>query len=324
MGSKGSGTRAKKARRPFLGSGIGVAAIGAVFLIAPALIANGRIAGILADGVRIPAMFALLIGAVLIAVDLVMGARTWAKPKQEAAPRQEPDWTSWAPPETLAALQRAIPQAGAISSFADTGTDTDTDTGELAPAAQRRREPAWSRKVFDDIEWRRFEAVCEKLFGQAGFETRTQSHGADGGVDIWLHSKHAQGPAAVVQCKHWSGRQIGVKELREFLGVLTAHGLKRGTYATTSTFTGEAAKFAKENGINALDGARLLALIGKRSPQQQLELLQIAYEGEYWRPTCASCGTKMVEREARKTASRFWGCVQYPRCKSMLPMRQTA
>ncbi|MHB1122380.1 MAG: topoisomerase DNA-binding C4 zinc finger domain-containing protein [Ramlibacter sp.] len=55
-----------------------------------------------------------------------------------------------------------------------------------------------------------------------------------------------------------------------------------------------------------------------------MELLQIAYEGEYWRPTCANCGTKMVEREARNTASRFWGCAQYPRCKSMLPMRQPA
>ena len=321
MGSKGSGTPAKKSRRPLLGSGIGIAAIGAVFLIAPAVIANERIAGIFAEGARIPAMFALLIGAVLIAVDLVLRARTRAKPKQSAAPRQEPDWTSWAPPETLAALQRAIPQAGPISAFPDTG---DTGAASLAPTPQRRREPAWSQKVFDDIEWRRFEAVCEKLFGQAGFETRTQSHGADGGVDIWLRSKHAEGPAAVVQCKHWSGRQVGVKDVREFLGVMSAHGLKRGTYATTSTFTTEAAKFAKENGINTLDGARLLALIGKRSPEQQLELLQIAYEGEYWRPTCASCGTKMVERVASKTASRFWGCVQYPRCKSMLPMRGSA
>lgn len=321
MGAKGSGTRSRKSRRLLLGSGIGIAAIGAVFLIAPAVIANERIARLFAEGVRIPAMFALLIGALLIGLDFVLRALTRAKPRQSAAPRQEPDWTSWAPPETLAALQRAIPQAGPISAFPDTG---DTGAASLAPTPQRRREPAWSQKVFDDIEWRRFEAVCEKLFGQAGFEARTQSHGADGGVDIWLHSKHAEGPAAVVQCKHWSGRQVGVKDVREFLGVMSAHGLKRGTYATTSTFTTEAAKFAKENGINTLDGARLLALIGKRSPEQQLELLQIAYEGEYWRPTCASCGTKMVEREARQTGSRFWGCAQYPRCKSTLPMRSAA
>ena len=27
----------------------------------------------------------------------------------------------------------------------------------------------WSAAVFADIEWRRFEAVCEALFAQAGF-----------------------------------------------------------------------------------------------------------------------------------------------------------
>jgi len=324
MGRQRSQAKARKSPGKFLGAGIGAAVLGAGLLVAPEFMGNSAVARTFATGVRIPAVVALLIGTVLIAVDLVLRARTRAKPKQSAAPRQEPDWTSWAPPETLAALQRAIPQAGPISAFPDTGDTGDTGAASLAPTPQRRREPAWSQKVFDDIEWRRFEAVCEKLFGQAGFETRTQSHGADGGVDIWLHSKHAEGPAAVVQCKHWSGRQVGVKEVREFLGVMTAHGLKRGTYATTSTFTGEAAKFAKENGINALDGARLLALVGKRSPEQQLELLQIAYEGEYWRPTCASCGTKMVERVASKTGARFWGCVQYPRCKSTLPMRGAA
>ncbi len=56
--------------------------------------------------------------------------------------------------------------------------------------------------MFAAIAWRRFEAVCKALFGQAGFETRSQTHGADGGVDLWLHSRHEVGPVAVVQRKH--------------------------------------------------------------------------------------------------------------------------
>lgn len=179
---------------------------------------------------------------------------------------------------------------------------------------------AWSRAVFDEIEWRRFEALCETLFGQAGFETRSQSHGADGGVDIWLHSANAQGPAAVVQCKHWHKRQVGVKELREFYGVMASHQLKRGTFATTSNYTSEALKFAKENGINALDGDALITLIGTRTPEQQSALLAVAYEGEHWRPTCASCGIKLMERTSTKDGNKFWGCSNYPRCKSRLPM----
>jgi restriction system protein len=190
--------------------------------------------------------------------------------------------------------------------------------GQRPPATQ------WSARVFDDIEWRRFEELCANLFAQAGFEARSQSHGADGGVDIWLHSKHADGPAAVVQCKHWLGKPVGVKELREFYGVMASHKLQRGTFATTSTYTPDARQFAKDNGINALDGQGLLALISTRTKQQQDALLKIAYDGEYWRPTCASCGIKMVERSTRKDGKLFWGCADYPRCRSTLPLRKAA
>lgn len=197
-----------------------------------------------------------------------------------------------------------------------------TPTTQIEPeaTATHRPETSWSPAVFANIEWRRFEAVCEKLFGQAGFETKSQSHGADGGVDIWLHSRNAEGPVAVVQCKHWQGKAVGVKEVREFLGVMASHGLKRGTYATTSTYTADAQQFAKSNGINAMDGKGLLALIAKRTPEQQQALLDVAFEGEYWRPTCASCGVKMLERTPNKGGAKFWGCSNFPRCKSRLPM----
>lgn len=193
---------------------------------------------------------------------------------------------------------------------------------EPTPAAKdaRARPTHWSPAVFAAIEWRRFEAVCEKLFGQAGFETRSQSHGADGGVDIWLHSRNAEGPVSIVQCKHWQGKSVGVKEVREFFGVMASHRLKRGTYATTSTYTADAQQFAKDNGINALDGQGLLALIAKRTPEQQQALLDVAFEGDYWRPTCASCGIKMVERPSVKSGAKFWGCRNFPRCRSRLPM----
>ena len=194
-----------------------------------------------------------------------------------------------------------------------------------SPDVGSARQPAteWSEEVFSRIEWRRFEAVCEALFAQAGFETRSQSHGADGGVDIWLHSRNSSAsgtPVAVVQCKHWQGRPVGVKEMREFFGVMASHQLQRGTYATTSQYTPDAQVFAKANGINALDRAGLLKLIAKRTPEQQQALLAVAFEGDYGRPTCASCGVKMVKRTPSKGGANFWGCSAYPRCKSRLPM----
>lgn len=70
------------------------------------------------------------------------------------------------------------------------------------PALQNLHEaPA----VFDHIEWRCFEAVCEALFAQSGMRSESQSYGADGGVDTWLYSQHSDEPV-IVQCKHWKKR----------------------------------------------------------------------------------------------------------------------
>ena len=205
-----------------------------------------------------------------------------------------------------------------------------TDRGRLEdptlPAHRGQQPPAatWCARVFEDIEWRRFEALCEGLFAQAGFETRTRSHGGEAGADIWLHAPGKDAPAAVVHCKHWLGKPVGIQELRDFLGVMASHKLHRGTFATSSTFSADAQQFAKENGISALDGPRLLAQIASRTPAQQHALLAIAYEGEYWRPTCPNCGIKMVERPNRIRKASDWACTQFPRCQYTLPARAAA
>ena len=192
---------------------------------------------------------------------------------------------------------------------------------EVQPPARPER---WSEAVFDVIEWRRFEAVVERMFQQAGFVTRSQSHGADGGVDVWLYThRHPNTPIGLVQCKHWQGKRVGVDKVRELKGIMAARDVKRGQFATTSTFTDEAVAFANGAGINLLDVTRLLELVAKRTAQQQAELLAVALEGEYWRPTCVNCGTKMVSRQPRSGGPPFWGCSNYPRCKTTLPMRAT-
>jgi restriction system protein len=202
----------------------------------------------------------------------------------------------------------------------------------LAPTTARqppqKLPERWSRDVFELIEWRRFEAVVEALFAQAGFATRSQPHGADGGVDIWLHSlHHADGdaPASIVQCKQWMRWKVGVKEIRELRGVMAQHGIARGEFVTTSDFTADAREFAAGNGIGLHDVDGLLRLIATRTPEQQQALLAVAFDGDWWRPTCASCNIKLVERTARQSGRIFWGCENYARgCHMQLPMRHRA
>jgi restriction system protein len=189
---------------------------------------------------------------------------------------------------------------------------------QSAPA----RPTTWSTKVFDVIEWRRYEAVVEALFQQASLETKSQSHGPDGGVDVWLYSRQQREiPVGIVQCKHWNSKPVGVDKIRELRGVMAANKVGRGLFLATSGFTADAAKFGKDNSIDLLDVNRLLEMIAKRTPEQQQALLEVAMEGDYWIPTCASCGIKMVPRRSRKDGREFWGCRKYPGCKSILPMR---
>lgn len=303
MARSRSNKRQRRALTTLQEKGIGLCALGLGFLIIPWFIGSSPMLKAVAAGLRTPGWLALVAGMVLLGIHHLAKAKVAkANPLPQLTPR------------------------------APTPTEREVLRDRADTMGRRRREPewaarqthqlatSWSPAVFADIEWRRFEAVCEKLFAQAGFGAKSQSHGADGGVDIWLHSRNAKGPVAVVQCKHWQGKAVGVKELREFFGVMASHKLKRGTYATTSTYTADAQQFAKDNGINALDGNGLLGLIAKRTPEQQQELLQVAYEGEYWRPTCASCGIKLMERKPAKGGATFWGCSNYPRCKSTLPM----
>ena len=75
---------------------------------------------------------------------------------------------------------------------------------------------------------------------------------------------------------------------------MTTHGVRRGTYATTSTHIADARRFAPDNGINSLNGNALLIFIVKRSPDKQQEVLNVAFKGDYWRPTCARSGIKLA------------------------------
>ncbi|MDP1953799.1 MAG: restriction endonuclease [Polaromonas sp.] len=138
----------------------------------------------------------------------------------------------------------------------------------------------WTTEIFDFMTPQQFDAVCATLFAQSGLETRAQSHGAAGGVTIWLHSRNAQqgkdSPVAVALCKLWPGQPLLVRDIHPLLTLMAARGLKRATYATGSSFTENASEFAKNNGINALDRFGLLKLIATRTPAQQQQLLAIA------------------------------------------------
>jgi len=174
-------------------------------------------------------------------------------------------------------------------------------------------------RMLDLIEWRRFEAVVERCFQLKGFSTSTQAHGADGGVDIKLFQEHdPETLAGVVQCKHWGRRYVGVEALRALRGSMAAFGASKGYFVTSSTYTPAAAEFAAGNQIETTERDGLVGMILGFTVDQRETVLKVALSGRYDVPTCASCGTKMIKRSPRRGGREFWGCVSYPRCRSVI------
>jgi restriction system protein len=178
---------------------------------------------------------------------------------------------------------------------------------------------SWTLPALRALEWKRFELLCAKYYEGMGFRSDTIRCGADGGIDVKLFKDDPNKPLAVIQCKAWNTQVVGVKEVRELLGVMAHEKVSRGIFVTTGSYTADAREFGRANPILMLDGEGFVKKLQELSVEHQASLLQYAFDGDYRTPTCASCGIKMVKREGKK--GTFWGCSGYPRCKSTFAMK---
>jgi len=251
-----------------------VAAAGGLLLLASYQLPGGSALQTLSVALRPVAWLALLLG--LAFVVYVRATRKTAAPVERVAePAEDETQAGMTRPSVLAAL-------GVSRSSGAELEPRFVDTISVRPAGEeegeedhQEPEAGWSPRLLAQMDWRRFEALCSAFFKQAGFAASTRSQGDDGGVDIWVQSRHMPEPR-VVRCRHWEGQAVTARELREFLSAMTAQGLAHGTYVTSSTFSLEAMEFAKANGIQTQDGEALLKLISHRTPEQQDALLDIA------------------------------------------------
>jgi len=173
-------------------------------------------------------------------------------------------------------------------------------------------------ELLQKLEWKRFEEVVCGYYHKLGYRSDTTRMGADGGIDILLYDKDTEIPTVVIQCKAWS-HKVGVKPVRELLGVMTANQVNRGIFVTTSNYTTEAKEFASGvANMELINGCALLERIQELPPEKKDSLMKKATHGDYSTPTCPKCNVKMVSREAKKGTNAgkvFWGCRNYPRCK---------
>jgi restriction system protein len=181
------------------------------------------------------------------------------------------------------------------------------------------------------MNWQEFETLIAETYRRQGFTVEeTGGGGADGGIDLILRGK---GHKAIVQCKHWRQRQVGVKVVREMYGVMTHEKADRVVIVTSGTYTQEAQDFAKGKTILLIDGKALAqhireikgtpeaaAIVGAE-PATSTAPKQVLSVQTRTEPTCPKCGAPMIKRTAKKGANAgnsFWGCSRYPECRGIV------
>lgn len=92
-----------------------------------------------------------------------------------------------------------------------------------------------------------FEMLVAKLFAEIGYDAKLTKRSHDGGMDIIANrNEPVQKEILIIQCKRFENK-VGVKYIRDLLGVVTDKKANKGTLITTSFFTKDSIKFAKNN-----------------------------------------------------------------------------
>ena len=108
-------------------------------------------------------------------------------------------------------------------------------------------------KRMDPYEFEEFVAL---LFASEGYESQITQKSGDHGIDTFLFKK---GMRYAIQSKRYK-HNVSPKEVRDFLGSITALGIKKGFFVTTSSFSKQTKEWVSKNKvpIELIDGPALL------------------------------------------------------------------
>lgn len=164
------------------------------------------------------------------------------------------------------------------------------------------------------LSWKQFEELLGEAYRRQGFTVfENPGKGVDGGIDLTIRRG---GETYLVQCKHWKTYKVGVKVVREMLGLVTAHGATGAIVVTSGVFTKEAVDFAAVQKVELVDSDDLVRLIG--AVQAAPTMVPEAPASASVTRMCPRCGKSLVLRMAKRGAnagSEFWGCSGYPDCR---------
>ncbi|MEO6798297.1 MAG: restriction endonuclease [Candidatus Dormibacter sp.] len=151
------------------------------------------------------------------------------------------------------------------------------------------------------LPWHEFERFVGAAFAAHGWKVEIVGKpGPDGGIDIRLQRKKEK---AIVQCKQrrWQQGFVGERDVREFVGLITAEKASRGFFVTSGFFSPQAVEFAaKVPKLELVAADDLFRMMGR----------------------CPECGSEMVFKNGSR--GPFMSCVRYPECRGSADLPSAA
>lgn len=170
-----------------------------------------------------------------------------------------------------------------------------------------------SIKSITDLSWKEFEVLIGEAFRRKDYTViENDTAGPDGGIDVVLIKDDHK---TLVQCKNWRTSKVGVKVVRELLGVMTSKSADFGIVVCSGLYTNEAMKFARENKIELIGAKELTELIG--SVQKEKRVKQNPTSNNISCPFCKSPMVRRTAKRGQQAGNVFYGCSTYPKCKGI-------
>jgi restriction system protein len=157
-------------------------------------------------------------------------------------------------PESVHALFKKV-QSGFKNAGAGAGKETDSGDGDdLEVVGQNYR--AELLEILRSLPPPGFERICQRLLLESGFQrVEVTGRSGDGGIDG--HGILEVNPLVtfkvLFQCKRYkSGGQVTSGQVRDFRGAMEGRADK-GIIITTATFTTDAKKEARRDGVKPIE-----------------------------------------------------------------------
>lgn len=118
---------------------------------------------------------------------------------------------------------------------------------------------------------REFEQSVAEILRANGYHNVYVSGGA-GDLAVDIQAVTATGEKVAVQCKRYTDKPVGSKEMQTFIGMIHQHhGINSGLYVTTSRFTKPAEDLARRHNIELVDKDELLRMARILQPKEVID-----------------------------------------------------